>query len=176
MVVAELGYKSTITIESEPLRPCVVRNEKDALFHRWIFEDDIICSIKALMHRADKFRIEREYRKKSGVIVTDDMTTITPVRKTLGLVEYKDGTMDKVNPIDIRFMDTLELMSESASMFPSEFSYRTQDMRDVKERYYIGKDFNTKDWFVYDNETDTYICWEKTEQACNEFVEKLKGE
>ena len=38
------------------------------------------------------------------------------------------------------------------------------------ERYVIGKDFNTKDWFVYDNETDTYICRCDTEEEAREFV------
>ena len=42
----------------------------------------------------------------------------------------------------------------------------------AKERYVIGKDFNTKDWFVYDNKTDSYICRD-TENKCKQFVENL---
>lgn len=38
-------------------------------------------------------------------------------------------------------------------------------------RYEIGKDFNTKDWFVYDNETDRYICRCDTEEEAERFVE-----
>ena len=38
------------------------------------------------------------------------------------------------------------------------------------ERYVIGKDFNTKDWFVYDNETNTNICICDTEEEAREFV------
>ena len=38
------------------------------------------------------------------------------------------------------------------------------------ERYVIGKDFNAKDWFVYDDETDTIICRCDTEEEAIEFV------
>lgn len=41
----------------------------------------------------------------------------------------------------------------------------------MNERYVIGKDFNTKDWFVYDNETDRNVCW-GTQEECIEFVKK----
>ena len=43
------------------------------------------------------------------------------------------------------------------------------------ERYVIGKDFNTKDWFVYDNETDTNICWCDTEEEAIQFVKKIEN-
>lgn len=41
------------------------------------------------------------------------------------------------------------------------------------ERYVIGQDFNTKDWFVYDDENDTNVCWCETEEQAKEFVKKL---
>lgn len=44
------------------------------------------------------------------------------------------------------------------------------------ERYVIGEDFNTKDWFVYDNETDSYICYCDTKEEAEEFVKKLNKE
>ena len=40
----------------------------------------------------------------------------------------------------------------------------------VNERYIIGKDFNTKDWFVYDNETNTIICMCDTVEEALEFI------
>ena len=40
----------------------------------------------------------------------------------------------------------------------------------MNERYVIGKDHNTKDWFVYDNDTDTYICYCDTEEEAENFV------
>ena len=47
---------------------------------------------------------------------------------------------------------------------------RKEDTVMENERYIIGKDFNTKDWFVYDNETNTNICKCDTEEEAIEFV------
>lgn len=41
-----------------------------------------------------------------------------------------------------------------------------------KERYVIGQDFNTKEWFVYDNETDKNVCYGQTEDEVKRFVER----
>ena len=37
-------------------------------------------------------------------------------------------------------------------------------------RYEIGQDFNTKDWFVYDNETDRYVCFCESEDECKKYI------
>ena len=42
------------------------------------------------------------------------------------------------------------------------------------EKYIIAQDFNTKDWFVYDNETNRNICWCKTEKEAQTYVNNLK--
>lgn len=42
-------------------------------------------------------------------------------------------------------------------------------------RYVIGKDFNTKDWFIYDNVTDKNFCWCDTEEEAIEIVKTLPG-
>ena len=41
------------------------------------------------------------------------------------------------------------------------------------DNYTIGKDFNTKDWWVYEDATDEYICYCDTEEECIEFVKNL---
>lgn len=57
----------------------------------------------------------------------------------------------------------------------------------MNERYVILKDFNTKDWCVWDDKIHMNICRCKTEQQAIEFVkkreridiyieEKMKGE
>lgn len=43
------------------------------------------------------------------------------------------------------------------------------------ERYVIGKDFNTKDWFVYDNLTNRYRYFDSEEEA-EEYVIKIINE
>lgn len=44
----------------------------------------------------------------------------------------------------------------------------------TQERYVIGKDFNTKDWFIFDNETGQNVCWCETEEEEKEHVKKLR--
>lgn len=39
-----------------------------------------------------------------------------------------------------------------------------------KNRFEIGRDFNTKDWWVYDNELDRYICYCDSEEEAEKFV------
>ena len=38
------------------------------------------------------------------------------------------------------------------------------------ERYIIGQDFNTKNWFVYDNETNYDICFCNTEEEAKAVI------
>ena len=43
------------------------------------------------------------------------------------------------------------------------------------ERYVIGQDFNTKDWFIYDEETGLNICLCNTKEEAEKYVnENLK--
>lgn len=40
------------------------------------------------------------------------------------------------------------------------------------EQYVIGKDFNTKDWWVYDNNIDKYIYFCDSEEEAKEYVKR----
>lgn len=42
-----------------------------------------------------------------------------------------------------------------------------------EERYVIGQDFNTKDWFVYDNIEDRNVCWAESEDEAKDAVKRL---
>lgn len=42
----------------------------------------------------------------------------------------------------------------------------------MNDRYVIGKDFNTKDWWVYDNEINLRVCWFNNEEQAKEWIEK----
>ena len=44
----------------------------------------------------------------------------------------------------------------------------------MDERYVLGQDFNTKDWFVYDNKTNRNIGWCNTEEEAKQFVKEIK--
>lgn len=43
-----------------------------------------------------------------------------------------------------------------------------------EERYVLGKDFNTKDWWVYDNATNTYVCSDSKEN-CERYIAERKN-
>ena len=36
-------------------------------------------------------------------------------------------------------------------------------------RFILGLDFNTKDWFVYDNKVDKYVCFD-TKANCQRYI------
>lgn len=40
----------------------------------------------------------------------------------------------------------------------------------VTERYIIGQDFNTKDWFIYDSIMSRNVCWCQTETEAKKYV------
>jgi len=42
-----------------------------------------------------------------------------------------------------------------------------------EERYVVGQQFNTKDWFVYDKNLDRIICYCDTEGEAKEYIKKL---
>lgn len=46
----------------------------------------------------------------------------------------------------------------------------------MSKRYVIGKDFNIKDWFVYDNKTNINVCRCDTEEECIKFVKEKERE
>ncbi len=92
-----------LNIKSTKYRPCLVYREREALFHRWVEEDDIIVKLNT--------QIQYDMRKN---LVRDIMkTNIYPhyadpvvVKRIVGLIEYRDGTIDMVEPKDIRFLDS----------------------------------------------------------------------
>ena len=43
----------------------------------------------------------------------------------------------------------------------------------MKERYMVYQDFNTKDWIVYDNETNCNICHCDSEDEADSVLEGL---
>jgi len=48
-----------------------------------------------------------------------------------------------------------------------------QNTATAEERYTIGQDFNTKDWFIYDNNLEKNICYCNTEEEAKERIKKL---
>lgn len=43
----------------------------------------------------------------------------------------------------------------------------------MDNRFIIGRDFNTKDWWIYDDKRDFVVCWCDTEKEAQEIADEL---
>lgn len=86
------------------LRPCLA-DEKPATFHRFIEEDRAMLRINCYHPERVYNQLIRRF-KEEGVIHPGCSTEI--IRETLALVEYPDGSVGKVKPELIQFLDRKE--------------------------------------------------------------------
>lgn len=80
-------------------RPCKV-DLRPALFLRWIEEDRAFLQIECHAPADVVEAISRRFRSE-GLVPPGCLVKV--IRNTLALVEYRDGTIDKVDPERIRF-------------------------------------------------------------------------
>lgn len=87
-------------------RPCLVDKRK-ALFHQWVNEEIPILKINAVctdrIVKAQKERFAKNHICANG-------SDIEKVRRTLGIVEFEDGTVKLVEPTEITFLNTKEFL------------------------------------------------------------------
>lgn len=81
-------------------RPCAV-DGVPALFHRWIEEDSVLLNIDRMCTPEDRLRLSHEYLRDR---VLPAGCTSAVLHHTFALVEYRDGTVHKVNPERVRFV------------------------------------------------------------------------
>lgn len=86
------------------LRPCLVYG-KPAMFHRWVDEDRALLKVDRFMRPEDRDRVFQMFQETG---VADCVSTIEKLRTCLALVEYPDGTVSKVKPEAVRFLDRKE--------------------------------------------------------------------
>lgn len=79
------GYSAPMSMEFRPteIRPCII-NGRRAIFHRWI------NSAHPVPPRGSEINEKTRYYQ---------------FRRTEALVEYEDGTVDRVYPTEIKFVD-----------------------------------------------------------------------
>ena len=82
------GLSSEIVIRSTEYRPCIVYDKK-ALFHKW---EDSACIVPPALSRGGH---------NGGTL-----------RRTLAIVEFETGKVERVMPEDVRFLDTGNKMRE----------------------------------------------------------------
>ena len=83
------------------LRPCLA-DGKPATFHRWVDEDKALLKIHGFVQPDMRQLIEKAFYD-TGVAV--EGTTIEKLRTCFALVEYPDGSVGKVKPELIQFLD-----------------------------------------------------------------------
>lgn len=83
------------------LRPCLA-DGKPATFHRWVEEEQALLHISAFMRPRDQQLIIRRFREEG---VTDGYANMEKLRTCFALVEYADGSVGKVKPELIQFLD-----------------------------------------------------------------------
>ena len=108
MKIGQVDYR--IVAEQNEYRPCEVLGIK-ALFHRYI--EDVVLYIKtpALPYP----RLQDENWQNCLRMIREDLTIprgfdVDKMSKTVALVEYEDGTVQKVDPTNVKFLDTKEKM------------------------------------------------------------------
>ncbi len=106
--------KKAIEVGPE-LRPCWVRGQK-ALFHRWAVTDDIILSVSTFASPDQRERLQRELAEEltNPAPIIPNFAKATKVEKVTGLVEFEDGHMERVNPEQVCFIDTIDRLAEIA--------------------------------------------------------------
>lgn len=85
------------------IRPCLA-DGKPAMFHRWADEDKGHLRINVF---AQAWEADALYRRFQDGIIPDGCSVET-LRATVALVEYPDGSVGKVKPELIQFLDTKE--------------------------------------------------------------------
>lgn len=87
-----------------PERPCLA-DDKPATFHRWVEEETALLRIGCFMKPEGQLQMVRRFREE-GVI--DGTSTIEKLRTCSALVEYADGSVGRVKPELIQFLDRKE--------------------------------------------------------------------
>ena len=86
------------------LRPCLA-DDKPATFHRWVEEETALLKVNAFLRHEDLGRAARRFREEG---LLDGASTIEKLRTCFALVEYPDGSVGKVKPELIQFLDRKE--------------------------------------------------------------------
>lgn len=85
-------------------RPCLV-DGKPATFHRWVDEDKALLRIDRLMRTEEQLRAFRLFQETG---IADAGSEIVKLRTCFALVEYPDGSVGRVKPELIQFLDRKE--------------------------------------------------------------------
>ena len=89
----------------DPLPRLCEADGETCIFHRWVDEDKALLRINVMMQERE-CKLLNEKFKADGIVLPGCFTEV--VRRTLALVEFPDGTVKKVDPEAVRFLDREE--------------------------------------------------------------------
>jgi len=87
-----------VSFTTAGFRPCLVDGSRKALFHRWA-DVDVLTLVNVDTKDVDGAR----------VIFVSEPGKVEVAGETVAIVEYEDGTVDRVSPHRIRFLDRFVL-------------------------------------------------------------------
>lgn len=87
--------------EEHQLRPCLV-DDVPALFHRWADVDAGLLQINRHVPHDVAMDLRRAFRD-DGIIPRD--CTVEKIRSVCAVVEYTDGSVGRVDPELVQFLD-----------------------------------------------------------------------
>lgn len=90
-------------------RPCLVKGEKKAIFHGYVTDEKMLINFTRKVRSADVNKLIEQILD-AGVF--PDLTEPVLMKKTYALVEYYDGTVEKVDIEDIQFEDSMDKREE----------------------------------------------------------------
>ena len=99
--MSKLSNKIEIGCE---VRPCYV-DDKKAVFHRWVYRDDLVISADNYLEPKNMVEVMAQI-KVYGYVPTG-FDYVCNKTTLLALVELEDGQVEMVDPESIRFADSL---------------------------------------------------------------------
>lgn len=94
-------WKKKEAPQEAPLRPCEVDGMR-CLFHRFVDEDKALLKIDVFLLPHEQRAIVAEF-KEAGIV--PKCCSTEALRSTFALVEYPDGSLGKVDPMQVCFTD-----------------------------------------------------------------------
>lgn len=86
-------------------RPCRTPNTEGCWFHRLVEETQFLYKAKLLLRREDEFMLRRKIDATGIVPSTFDVEPFVAIK---AIVEFPDGTLRRVDPEQVQFIDREE--------------------------------------------------------------------
>lgn len=107
--VKKLSHQLTVGVRTQLCEKCeelksrlCEADGKRAFFHRWVEEDKALLQFNVFAKTDYMQQTNRSFKEEG---YSPEGTHIEKVRQTFALVEYEDGTVRKVEPEKVKFLD-----------------------------------------------------------------------